>query len=458
MSIDAMPSAEVPSRGASPLADFHPTVQRWFAETLGAPTSPQVDGWPLIRSGRHVLIAAPTGSGKTLVVFLFALDGLLKQKAALRDETQILYVSPLRALSNDVQKNLAGSLARMREIDPSLPEVRVSVRTGDTPQREREQMKRRPPHVLVTTPESLYLLLTTGGGRKILATVKTVIVDEVHAVVGDKRGSHLALSLERLVALTGNVADRPGHEVQRIGLSATQKPLADVARFLVGAGRDCALVDAGTYRKMDVAVELPPSELQVVCSHEVWGEIYERVAQLVREHHTTLIFVNTRKLAERVSAQLSNLLGEESVGCHHSSLSRERRLDAEMRLKEGRLKAIVATSSLELGIDVGDVDLAIQIGATRTIATFLQRIGRSGHMVRKVPKGRLFPLTLDELSEAAGLMKSLFEGELDKTPQPRAPLDILAQQIVAACVGEAWSEEGLYHACKRAWPYRELSR
>jgi len=237
-----------------------------------------------------------------------------------------------------------------------------------------------------------------------------------------------------------------------------QKSFVDVVRFLVGVGRDCALVDAGTYRKMDVAVELPPSELQVVCSHEVWGEIYERVAQLVREHHTTLIFVNTRKLAERVSAQLSNLLGEESVGCHHSSLSRERRLDAEMRLKEGRLKAIVATSSLELGIDVGDVDLAIQIGATRTIATFLQRIGRSGHMVRKVPKGRLFPLTLDELSEAAGLMKSLFEGELDKTPQPRAPLDILAQQIVAACVGEAWSEEGLYHACKRAWPYRELSR
>ena len=434
----------------SPLATFHPTVQRWFADTLGEPTSAQVLGWPRIATGEHTLIAAPTGSGKTLAAFLWALDGLLKQGSSLRDETQILYVSPLRALSNDVQKNLAAPLARLREIDPSLPEVRVLVRTGDTPQKDREAMKRRPPHVLVTTPESLYLLLTSGGGRKVLATVKTVIVDEVHAVVGDKRGSHLALSLERLVALAG--------EFQRIGLSATQKPLSDVARFLVGAGRECALVDAGTYRAMDVAVELPPSELQVICSHEVWGEIYRRVAELVREHKTTLVFVNTRKLAERVSAQLSNLLGEDQVGCHHSSLSRERRLDTEQKLKAGQLKAIVATSSLELGIDVGDVDLAIQIGATRTIATFLQRIGRSGHMIRKVPKGRLFPLTLDELSEAAGLMKALHEGELDRTPQPRAPLDILAQQIVAACVGGAWTESGLFDACRRAWPYRELTR
>ena len=432
-----------------PLTDFHPTLARWFAEKLGEPTPPQVMGWPLIRSGRHVLIAAPTGSGKTLAAFLSALDSLLK-KSELRDETTVLYVSPLRALSNDVQKNLAGPLAELRAINPSLPEVRVVVRTGDTPQSQRQAMAKRPPHVLVTTPESLYLLLTTGGGRKMLATVKTVVVDEIHALVGDKRGSHLALSLERLAALAG--------EFQRIGLSATQKPLENTARFLCGAGRDCALVDIGHFRKMDLAVEIPASPLSTICSHDVWGEIYERVATLIRAHRTTLVFVNTRKLAERISAQLSKLLGEEKVGCHHSSLSKERRLDAEQRLKRGELQALVATASLELGIDIGDVDLTVQIGSPRAIATFLQRVGRSGHMIRKIPKGRLFPVTLDELAEAAALMKSVKEGELDATPQPRAPLDILAQQMVAACVEGAWSEVGLFDAFRRAWPYRELAR
>src|SRR5262245_30922353 len=283
------------------LASFHPTIQRWFAEKLGAPTPPQERGWPLIREGRHVLIAAPTGSGKTLTAFLSALDSLLKE-STLPDETRVLYVTPLRALSNDVQKNLAGPLAELREMDPSLPEVRVVVRTGDTPQKERQGMVKRPPHVLVTTPESLYLLLTNGGGRKILSTVKTVILDEVHALVGDKRGSHLALSLERLVALTG--------EFQRIGLSATQKPIESTARFVCGVGRECAIVDVGHFRQMDLAVEIPSSPLSTICSHEVWGEIYERVAQLIRAHRTTLVFVNTRKLAERVSAQLTKLLGE----------------------------------------------------------------------------------------------------------------------------------------------------
>src|SRR5688572_17505974 len=281
-----------------PTRSFHPTIQRWFAEKLGEPTPPQVAGWPRIREGKHVLIAAPTGSGKTLAAFLSALDSLLKEDAAtLPDQTRVLYISPLRALSNDVQKNLAAPLAEMREMDPSLPEVRVVVRTGDTPQSERQRMVKRPPHVLVTTPESLYLLLTTGGGRKILATVRTVIVDEVHALVGDKRGSHLALSLERLVALAG--------EFQRIGLSATQKPIENTARFLCGVGRQCEVVDVGHFRKMDLAVEIPPSPLSTICSHEIWGEIYERVATLIREHRTTLVFVNTRKLAERVAGQLT---------------------------------------------------------------------------------------------------------------------------------------------------------
>jgi ATP-dependent Lhr-like helicase len=432
------------------LATFHPTVQRWFAETLGEPTPPQVDGWPRIAAGRNVLIAAPTGSGKTLAAFLIALDGLLRQGAELRDETQVLYVSPLRALSNDVQKNLAGPLAELRALDPSLPEVRVVVRTGDTPQSQRQAMVRRPPHVLVTTPESLYLLLTTGGGRKILRTVKTVIVDEVHAVVGDKRGCHLALSLERLAALAG--------EFQRIGLSATQKPIERTGRFVAGMGRDLDVVDGGHFRTMDVAVEIPESPLSTICSHEVWGEVYERIAELVRAHRTTLVFVNTRKLAERVSAQLTKLLGEEQVGCHHSSLSKERRLDAEQRLKAGKLQALVATASLELGIDIGDIDLVVQVGSTRAIATFLQRVGRAGHMIRKIPKGRLFPVTIDELCESAALLRAVGQRQLDQTPERIAPLDILAQQIVAACVGEAWSLDGLYAACCKAAPYRDLAR
>ena len=350
-----------------PLSSFHPVVQRWFADRLGEPTAPQREGWPLIREGRNVLIAAPTGSGKTLAAFLSAIDSLLQEGSALTDETRVLYVSPLRALSNDVQKNLQGPLAEIRALDPALPEVRVMVRTGDTPASQRTAMGKRPPHILVTTPESLYLLLTSDGGRRILAPVRTVIVDEIHALVRDKRGSHLALSLERLEALTG----RP---LQRVGLSATQKPLDEVGRFLVGAGRECELVDTGTFRELDLGVEVPPSPLSTVCSHEQWAEIYERIAELVRTHRTTLVFVNTRKMAERIAAQLSKLLGEDAVASHHGSLSRERRLDAEERLKAGRLRAIVATASLELGIDIGDVDLVIQVGATRSIATFLQRV------------------------------------------------------------------------------------
>ncbi|PYQ44164.1 MAG: hypothetical protein DMF77_07810 [Acidobacteria bacterium] len=393
----------------SSLAAFHPAVQRWFAERLGEPTAPQREGWPLIREGRNVLIAAPTGSGKTLAAFLSAIDSLLQKGSDLTDETAVLYVSPLRALSNDVQKNLQGPLAEIRAADESLPEVRVVVRTGDTPSSQRTAMAKRPPHILVTTPESLYLLLTSDGGRRMLATVRTVIVDEIHALVRDKRGSHLALSLERLEALAG-------HPLQRVGLSATQKPLEDVARFLAGTGRTCDLVDAGTFRDLDLGIEVPPSPLATVCSHEQWAEIYERIAELVRGHRTTLVFVNTRKMAERIAAQLSKLLGDDAVASHHGSLSRVRRLDAEERLEAGRLRAIVATASLELGIDIGDVDLVIQVGATRSIATFLQRVGRSGHALRKTPKGRLFPLTLDELVEAAAWGRASSTGPPRRRP------------------------------------------
>ncbi len=435
------------------LSSFHPAVQTWFATRLGEPTPPQRDGWPLIREGKHTLIAAPTGSGKTLAAFLSAIDGLIRQGGALPEETSVLYVSPLRALSNDVQKNLQGPLAEIRALDPALPEVRVLVRTGDTPQSERTAMARRPPHILVTTPESLYVLLGSESGRGLLRTVRTVIVDEIHALVRDKRGSHLSLSLERLEELVG-------HPLQRVGLSATQKPLDEVGRFLVGSGpgRDCALVDAGTFRELDLAVEIPPSPLSTVCSHEQWEEIYARIADLVREHRTTLVFVNTRKMAERIAGQLTRLLGPDAVTSHHGSLSRERRLDAEERLKAGKLRALVATASLELGIDVGDVDLAIQIGATRSIATLLQRVGRAGHALQRVPKGRIFPLTLDELVEAAALLRAIQASILDRTPIPPRPLDILAQQIVAACAAQDWEEDSLFTAIRRSWPYRELSR
>ncbi len=435
---------------------FHPAVQAWFRSAFAAPTPPQVEAWPAIKSGRHALVAAPTGSGKTLAAFLAAIDALVREgvERGLADETHVVYVSPLKALSNDIQRNLEAPLAGIAAelASRALPavEIRTLVRTGDTPQAERQSMRKRPPHIVVTTPESLYILLTSQSGRKMLATTRTVIVDEIHALAPNKRGAHLALSLERLAALA-----RP--DLARIGLSATQKPVAEIARFLTG-GAACTIVDAGHVRSRDLALELPPGPLEAVMSAEVWQQVYDRLARLAAEHRTTLVFVNTRRLAERAARHLSERLGADQVAAHHGSLAREIRLDAERRLKGGELKVLVATASLELGIDIGDVDLVCQIGSTRRIAAFLQRVGRSGHAVGGVPKGRLFPLSRDDLCECAALLDAVRRGELDRIEVPAQPLDVLAQQIVAEVASQEWREEELYARFRRAHPFRDLAR
>ncbi|HWA46053.1 MAG TPA: DEAD/DEAH box helicase [Hypericibacter adhaerens] len=438
---------------------FHPAVAAWFDRRFGAPTAAQAQAWPAIQEGRHTLIAAPTGSGKTLAAFLAAIDSLVRQgmENPLPDETQVVYVSPLKALSNDIQRNLEEPLAGIREAlkAQGLPDVdiRAWVRTGDTPSAERDRMRRRPPHIVVTTPESLYILLGSESGRRMLATTRTVIVDEIHALAPNKRGAHLALSLERLEALCG-------HPLLRIGLSATQKPIEAVARFLVGAapGQECRIVDAGHVRARDLALEVPSSPLEAIMSAEVWTQVYDRLAELAQGHRTTLVFVNTRRMAERVARQLSERLGEDQVTAHHGSMARELRLDAEQRLKRGALKMLVATASLELGIDIGDVDLVCQLGSPRSIASFLQRIGRSGHAVGGTPKGRLFPLSRDELVECAALLDSVRRGELDQLTIPERPLDVLAQQIAAEVAAQEWNEDALLACYRRAWPYRDLSR
>ncbi|MBI2741001.1 MAG: DEAD/DEAH box helicase [Rhodospirillales bacterium] len=435
---------------------FHPAVAAWFEASFAAATAAQADAWPLIKAGRHTLIAAPTGSGKTLAAFMAAIDDLVRQgvEGDLKDETQIVYVSPLKALSNDIQRNLEAPLAGIRaELERrGLPdvEIRAWVRTGDTSPGERQRMGRKPPHIVVTTPESLYVLLGSESGRKMLATTRTVIVDEIHAIAPNKRGSHLALSLERLSALCGD-------RLMRIGLSATQNPIEAVARFLTG-GCDCAIVDSGHRRRRDLAIEVPESPLEAVMSMDVWEQVYRRLAALVGEHRTTLIFVNTRRMAERATRRLSELLGEAEVAAHHGSLAREQRLDAEQRLKTGKLRALVATASLELGIDIGDVDLVCQLGSPRSIASFLQRVGRSGHAVDGTPKGRLFPLSRDELVECTALLDSVRRGELDRLAIPDRPLDVLAQQVVADVAARDWSEDALFDRVRRAWPYRDLPR
>jgi ATP-dependent helicase Lhr and Lhr-like helicase len=441
-----------------PLPSFHPVIDEWFFKRFAAPTEPQRLGWPSIREKRATLIAAPTGSGKTLTAFLASLDQLLRLALAgeLRDRTHVLYVSPLRALSNDIERNLRGPLNEILELarrdHPECPDIRALVRTGDTPSNQRQGMVRRPPHILVTTPESLYLVLTGSKSREILRHVETVIVDEIHAVARDRRGSHLALSLERLDALCSK---RP----VRIGLSATQKPIDEIARFLVGSTAPLpAIVDVGHFRQLDLQVEVPRMDLQAVCTHEHWAEVYERLVELINEHTSTLIFVNTRKLAERVAYQLSERLGPDRVLAHHGSLAHRSRQQTEQSLRDGCLKAVVATASLELGIDVGHIDLVCQIGSPRSIATFLQRVGRAGHALGLVPKGRLFALSRDELVECLALVRAVSDRRLDRVPIPAAPLDILAQQVVAAVACDDWDEDQLFELVCRAYPYRDLSR
>ena len=446
------------------LSAFHPVIQRWFHSRFDAPTDAQAAGWPAIAQGRHTLIAAPTGSGKTLTAFLTCIDQLVRQAmdADLPDGTQVVYVSPLKALSNDIQKNLATPLeeiaALAEETGTPIPQITTAVRTGDTPASERQRLAKRPPHILITTPESLYILLTSESGRRGLKHVRTLILDEIHAVANDKRGAHLALSAERLCQLS----EEP---ITRIGLSATQRPLSEMARFLVGnrpidadGHPDCVVVDTGSRRKIDLSVELPEQELGPIATHEIWGETLDAIAGLTETHAITLVFVNTRRLVERVAHQLSSRLGEEAVVAHHGSLSRATRWDAEQKLKNGQVKVCVATASLELGIDIGEIDLVCQIGSPRSIGLLVQRVGRSGHTVGGVPKGQLFPLTRDEMLECAALSRALQRGNLDTFVIPEWPLDVMAQQMVAACASEDWDEDELFELCRRAYPYRDLPR
>ncbi len=496
------------------LSSFHPIISTWFRRRFGDPTPPQARGWPLIQKDQHTLIAAPTGSGKTLAAFLASLDRLVRLSLAgqLKDQVEVLYVSPLKALSSDVRKNLEEPLRELHEEARAqgllLQPIRVGLRTGDTPPAERQAMAKRPPHILVTTPESLYLCLTSTRPRQGLSAVRTVIVDEIHALVRDKRGAHLSLSLERLDTLCRQAGSKPPC---RIGLSATQKPIEEVARFLVGSAQvaadgtpECHILDGGHRRKMDLRVLTPKEEMQAVCSNNQWADVHDQLAALIREHRTTLVFVSTRRLAERTAHSLVERLGNEAVTAHHGSMSRRLRHSVEDRLRRGELKAVVATASLELGIDIGAVDLVCQVGSPRAIATLLQRVGRANHRpegasqgspgrdagpaaqqsslpfdpapqaprfidpapqaprVDEVsllpPKGRLFALTRDELVECAALLRAVQMGEFDRVLQPVCPVDVLAQQICALCAVEEWREDDLFALCQRAWPFRGLTR
>src|SRR5579864_8990748 len=461
----------------------HPLVREWFVSRFGTPTEPQELGWPPILAGKTTLISAPTGSGKTLAAFLICIDRLVRKALTgeLLDQTEVLYVSPLKALSNDIQKNLETPLGEILQLAGQrgmlMPEIRTAVRTGDTLAHERRAMLAHPPHILVTTPETLYILLTAARSREVLRTVESVIVDEIHAVADDKRGAHLALSLERLDHLTGK-------RLPRIGLSATQKPIELVADFLTGAEQPAShIVQIGHRRELDLAIEVPGSELGAVASNEMWDEIYDRIAALATQHRSTLVFINTRRLSERMAHHLGERLGKDSVAAHHGSLSRKLRLAAEKKLKAGEIRALVATASLELGIDIGSVDLVCQISSPRSISVALQRVGRAGHWRGAIPKGRLFVTTRDDLLESAALVRAIRQGDLDRLIIPDSPLDVLAQQIVATCstsghvgtsvpagavgasAGEApapqdhgWDEDDVFALVKRAYPYRNLTR
>ncbi len=453
------------------LESFHPAVRAWFERQFPAgPTVPQAEGWAEIAAARHTLIAAPTGSGKTLAAFLVCIDRIYRAHEAGIESgadpaagPQVVYVSPLKALAVDIWQNLERPLAEIAQVAAELgmtaPHIRVAVRTGDTAAAERTAMLKRPPEFLITTPESLYLLVTAERSRAMLRAVTTVIVDEIHAVAGNKRGSHLALTLERLQ----HVAE---HSVQRIGLSATQRPIQDVARLLVGAGPDrsqpdgsplCAIVDAGHQRELDLGLELPGDELGAVATTGQMAEICDLIAGHVQEHRTTLVFVNTRRMAELLAHQLGERLGDGQVAAHHGSLSKDRRQRVETRLRDGDLRALVATASLELGIDIGPVELVCQIGSPRSFATFLQRVGRSNHTRHGVPAGLLYPTTRDELVECAALMRGARSGRLDRLRIPACPLDILAQQMVAECSAAEWAADDLLALARGAAPFAALS-
>ena len=440
------------------LSGFHPIVSEWFTARFGSPTDPQLAGWPKIAAGRDVLISAPTGSGKTLAAFLYCLDELVRRACTgeLTDETAVIYVSPLKALSNDVHRNLEVPLSEIEALaaqrGAAFTPIRTAVRTGDTTASERQKMGRRPPHILVTTPESLYILLTAAKSRERLTHVRTVIVDEIHAVADDKRGSHLALTLARLDEL---VRASTGRAPQHIGLSATVRPIEEVARFLAP---ETEVVNVGHRREMQLSVEVPDDSLSAVATIEMWEEIYDRLANHIRAERTTLVFVNTRRLSERVAHALQQRLGEQAVLPHHGSLARTLRQEAEGRLKNGELKAVVATASLELGIDIGTVDLAIQIGSSRAIAVALQRIGRSGHWRGAIPRGIFIPTTRDELVECAALVHAIHAGDLERTEIPENALDILAQQIVAETSAQDWDEDALFALIRRTHSYRNLTR
>jgi len=458
------------------LASFHPASANWFKSQFGEATQVQSDAWPAIQAGKHTLICAPTGSGKTLAAFYAAIDSLVQRSISgqLNAGVQILYVSPLKALSNDIHKNLEIPLDGIEEQLHMLGEapvnISIAVRTGDTSAAERQKMAKNPPHILVTTPESLYLLLTSARGRSMLVTVSTLIVDEIHAMLGDKRGSHLSLSIERLQNL---IRVNSGQRLQRIGLSATQKPIDMVARYLVGNSNqnenevDCEIVDSGFSREIDISLEVPLSPLSALMSNEVWEELYRRLVDLINQHDTTLVFVNTRRLSERLALALSERLGDNSVCSHHGSMSKDLRHNAEQKLKVGDLKVLVATASMELGIDIGSVDLVVQFSSPKSISTFIQRVGRSGHSIHGTPKGILFPLTRDDLVESTALLNCVKNGELDKIYLPEKPMDILAQQIVAEISSkpsasgsddDSWYLDDLYKLYKNSYSYRDLDR
>src|ERR1700723_2279253 len=458
-----------------PLSWAHPVVREWFIGKFGTPTSPQELGWPPILGGTPTLISAPTGSGKTLAAFLICIDTLIRKAidGVLPATTAVVYVSPLKALSNDVQKNLDQPLREIQQLALERgylsTEIRTAVRTGDTLPKERAAMLRNPPHILVTTPESLYILLTAGKSRENLRRVRTVIVDEIHAVADDKRGAHLALSLERLNALvTGENRLSPGQFLtglstppQRIGLSATQNPIELVSDFLTGVDPErkaATIIQVGQRRELDIAIEVPSDELSSVTNTGMWEEIFDKLAGHAQNHRSTLVFVNTRRLVEKIAFELANRIGPENVAAHHGSLSRPLRLDAEQRLKNGKIKILIATASLELGIDIGDIDLVCQISTTRAVAVAMQRVGRAGHWRGAIPKGRFFATTRDDLMEQAALVRKMRAGELDQLQIPPQPADVLMQQIVAACGAEPWEEDTLFNILHRAYPYRNLTR